>query len=243
MKCIQNKNSINKKLIFYLASTCFQPSLSLDKKSLNASAPLKINRSKFFTIASTTFIYCNTNYQTKYNWTVKKLNKTTLEFISSINLSENPTSTSSELLIQRNTLDYGLYNFKLSLVVYFNTINQVTNEAEVFIEIIQTGLVIFGAQYGVSNFKIGSKQTFYLNPSVYSFDLDSVITPDKLSFLYYCTTKRSLNKNGLSQSGIDLYTYQNSVINLDRNQTCFGSKSKNLSLKGQIIYKIFIFIL
>lgn len=218
-----------------LASTCYQPSLSLDKKSLNASAPLKINRSKLFSIASTTFIYCNTNYTTKYTWTVKKVNKTNSEILSSINLSSNPTSQSPELVIKRNTLDYGLYNFKLNLVVCFNTINQVTSEDEIFIEIIQTGLVIFGAQYGVSNFQIGSKQTFYLNPSVYSFDLDSVITPDQLSYLYYCTTKGSLNKNGISQSSIDLYTYQNSVLNLDRNQTCFGSKSKNLSLKTKII--------
>ena len=200
----------------------------MDLPSINATYPLKIHRSKQFSIPSTTYFKCYTKYTAVYVWTLKKLNKTDLNLASSIDLSTNPTSSSSELLIRSNTLDFGLYIFKLNLVVYYNTSYQVTNSADVYVEIYQTGVTIFAVQYGISNILIGSKQAIFLKPSAFSIDIDSTVAPDMLSYLFYCSTNGVLKKEKLSSS-VDLFTYLNdSTLSLERNQSCFGSKSENL---------------
>ena len=61
---------------------------------------------------------------------------------------------------------------------------------------------------------------------MFTKDIDEIITPDKLEFKFYCKTINSYSKNEISSS-IDLATYKNNAtLELIRNQTCFGSKSK-----------------
>ena len=150
----------------------------------------------------------------------------TLAEISEIDLTSNPTSSSTELLIRENTLEFGLYHFHLKVIVIFNTNKNVTNTDETFIEIIPTGLAVFALENGVSSTLIGSQQALTLSPGVFTKDMDEIITSDKLTFKFYCKTINSYSKNEISSS-IDLAIYKNNAtLELIRNQTCFGSKSE-----------------
>lgn len=154
------------------------------------------------------------------------MNKSNLDVISDIDLSSNPTSFSSEILIKENTLEFGLYRFHLQVIVYFKSKMSVKNADETLIEIIPTGLAIFGLENGASSTLIGSQQAITLSPGVFSKDMDEIITPDKLAFKFYCKTINPYDKNEKSSS-IDLATYKsNSSLKLIRNQTCFGNDSK-----------------
>ena len=169
------------------------------------------------------------------------LDKTSLSVLSEIDLSSNPTSTSTELLIKENTLEYGLYSFKLKVIVYFNSNSNLTNEDETFIEIIPTGIAIFGLENGVNSIVIGSQQSLNLSPGVYTKDMDEVITPDTLKYQFYCKTVSSSNINGVN-SLIDLKTYKNDPsLVLFSNQTCFGFKCKYFLLYLEFIFMFFCF--
>ena len=123
-------------------------------------------------------------------------------------------------------LEFGLYNFRLQVVVYFNSNKSLSNADETFIEIIPSGIAIFGLENGLSSTLIGSQQAITLSPGVFTKDMDEIITPDKLEFKFYCKTINPYDKNEISSS-IDLATYKsNSSLELIRNQTCFGFVSK-----------------
>ena len=70
--------------------------------------------------------------------------------IKSVDLTSNPTFRSSELVMQSNTLEFGLYQFIFQIDVVSSKLYNVTNSASTFIQIIPTGLAIFGLQ--VSHF-------------------------------------------------------------------------------------------
>ena len=160
-----------------------------------------------------------------------QLNETTLQPITALNLASNPTSASSVLVIRENTLDYGLYLFSLEVGVTYNTISFVaSNVAQTFIQIIPTGLAVFAIQNGVSSVLIGSLQAFSLQPSIYTIDMDDIVTPDKLSFTYFCKTVNLSDPNSVFYSQNDLNAYKNNPnLVMSRNQTCFGVSSKYLS--------------
>ena len=219
-------NEIRSYIEIILENVCYQPELNLQKKSKNASSLPKILRSSLFSIPSIANFYCNTSFTSRYIWSARKLNKSNLELVKEIDLTSNPTSSSAELLIKENKLEFGLYHFHLQVIVIFNTNKNVTNTDETFIEIIPTGLAVFALENGVSSTLIGSQQALTLSPSVFTKDMDEIITPDKLAFKFYCKTINPYSKNEISSS-IDLATYKNNAtLDFIRNQTCFGSKSE-----------------
>ena len=156
-----------------------------------------------------------------------KIDPATLLPIINIDLSTNPTSASSELVVKENTLDYGIYKFTLQVPVTYNLVNQITsNLIETYVQIIPTGLAVFAIENGVSSVLIGSRQAFSLQPSIYTIDMDSIITPDKLSFTYFCKTVNLSDTSTVVSSLNDLKTYKNNPnLNMIRNQTCFGINS------------------
>jgi hypothetical protein len=116
-------------------------------------------------------------------------NKTTNQPINTVDLSKNPTSKLSELVIKGNNVDYGFYKFELFVNVTFNVSAMLSsNVVSSYVEVIPGGLAVYAVKNGVSNVLIGSNQEFILQPALYSYDLDDVITADKLSFVFYCQT-------------------------------------------------------
>ena len=195
--------------------------------------PSKVFRSKLFSIPSTAAFFCNTDFSQNYVWTLTQLDETTLKPTASVSLASNPTSTSPELVIKENTLDYGLYLFDLKVTVKYNTNSFKSANSSTYIKIIPTGLAVFAIENGVSTVLIGSNQAFNLQPTVYSFDMDNLIKADKLSFVYYCRTANQSGSNNVLNSQTDLKSFKsNANLVMDRNQNCFGSSSK----KNFILY-------
>ena len=145
-----------------------------------------MSKSDVFSIQSTFSFYCNAKYKSEYFWTMTTLNKTTNQPMYTVDLSKNPTSKFAELVIKGNNVDYGLYKFELFVNVTFNvSVTLTSNVVYSFVEVKPSGLAVYAVKNGVSNVLIGSNQEFFLQPGLYSYDLDDVITADKLSFVFY----------------------------------------------------------
>jgi hypothetical protein len=172
----------------------------------------------------------NQTYALEYTWTVNQISNTGNK--SNIDLAQNPTSYLSELILQANTLMYGLYEINLEVkLVTSDKSSPLSSLIKTYIQIIPTGIVVNAIENGISSILIGSQQNLTLNPSRYSFDLDHLIAPSQiLQFKFYCTTllfNTTFNQS-LSQIQEDLLKIKTSGISssLSRNRTCFNSISK-----------------
>lgn len=193
-----------------------------------STAPCLIYRSNSFSVSSVISFYGSSNFTLQNYWTLNEVDPKTLTNLNDVDLSKNPTSKSSELVIKENTLTYGLYKFQYQVIATFNKISEISsNIPETFIKIIPTGLAVFAIQNGVSNILIGSLQSFNLQPSVYSIDFDNLIQPSELNFTYYCKTVDLSDPNSINASvgSIDLLTFKNQALIMDRNLSCFGNNS------------------
>ena len=182
-----------------------------------------------FSVPTVISFFCNTNFTYQNKWTLTQVDPQTLNIKKIIDLTKNPTSRKSELVIKENFLGYGLYRLVYQVKVTFNGISQISsNVAETFIQIIPTGLAVFGIKNGVSSVLLGSLQSFNLQPSVFSIDYDNKTHPNQLKFVYYCRTVNQSDTNSLNSSSnqIDLltYKYNNSLI-MNKRLNCFGNNS------------------
>ena len=190
------------------------------------------------TVSSVISFYCNTNFTYQNIWTLTQVSPKNLAPVSIINLSQNPTSQSSELVIKENTLGYGLYMFQFQVVVSFNGMSQISsNVAVTYMQVIPTGLAVFSIANGVSYVLIGTNQLFSLQPSVYSVDLDNIVVPSQLTFAYYCKTVNLSDPNSVNApaSQIDLLSYKTNQAVLNGNPDCFVNSSKKNFIKLRTI--------
>ena len=190
------------------------------------------------TVSSVISFYCNTNFTYQNIWTLTQVSPKNLAPVSIINLSQNPTSQSSELVIKENTLGYGLYMFQFQVVVSFNGMSQISsNVAVTYMQVIPTGLAVFSIANGVSYVLIGTNQLFSLQPSVYSVDLDNIVVPSQLTFAYYCKTVNLSDPNSVNApaSQIDLLSYKTNQAVLNGNPDCFVNSSKKYFIKLRTI--------
>ena len=199
------------------------------------------------TFSSVISFYCNTNFTYQNIWTLTLVSPKNLAPLSVINLSTNPTSQSSELVIKENSLAYGLYMFQFQVLVSFNGMSQISsNVAVTYMKIIPTGLAVFGIANGVSYVLIGTNQLFSLQPSVYSMDLDNIVVSSQLNFAYFCKTVNLSDPNSVNTpaSQIDLLSYNTNQAVLNWNQDCFVNSSNNLFIKiNPKIYNKVFFVL
>ena len=193
-----------------------------------SSSPNIIFRSNLFSVSSIIYFYCsNVTFTSTNTWTLNQLDAG-LKVLKVVDLSTNPTSASTELVIKENTLDYGLYQFSLQVDVSFNG-QVVSSLAQTYVQIVPTGLAVFALENGVSSVLVGSKQAFNLNPSLYTFDMDGLITPDKLSFVYYCKMVNLTDQSRLVNMQNDLKAFKTDPnLVIVRDQNCFGATSKKI---------------
>ena len=214
--------------ITFSTSTCYEPKVVFEESYLS-TAPSLIYRSNLFSVSTVISFYCNCNFTYQNKWTLTQVDPQTLKILKLIDLTKNPTSKLSELVIKENSLAYGLYKFRYHVEVTFNGISQIaSNVAETFIQIIPTGLAVFAIKNGVSSVLLGSLQSFNLQPSVFSMDYDNVTQPNKLKFVYYCRTVNQSDTSSFTSSSnqIDLFTYKyNSSLIMNKRLNCFGNSS------------------
>ena len=211
---------------------CSQPILNIDQLFTQQN-PLVIYRSKQISFSTETYFNCNASQTLEYSWTL-------IQIISnnnaSIFLQNNPTAYSSGLVIPKNTLDYGLYQITFSIRIALTSDGYIfMNNISTYASIIPTGVVVNALQNGIQSLLIGSNQALTFNPAFYSIDLDNLVSPQSLSFIFYCKTINMNQTSQLSQD-IDLYQYKmNSTLLMESNYTCFDSNGKT-TLRSQLCY-------
>ena len=182
--------------------------------------PKQIYRSQILSLSSQTYFKCDTNYSFVYNWTI-----TSVATGFSVDLTANPTSTASQLVIPAYTLAYGVYGVQLRANLIANaSYNTFYSTATSYVQILPTGLVVNALQNGVSSQLVGFNQAFVLDPALYSIDLDYLLTNmSSLSFAFFCTI--STNTVSSNQNLLACKTNPSSCTFL-ANQTCFSSSSR-----------------
>ena len=204
---------------------CPLPLLTLTPFS-EQSNPNRIYRSKLFSLSTSIYFACNTSSTYEYTWTL-----TLVDSGQNIDLTANPTYLSSELVIQSNTLTYGVYQFNVQVNVITSQYGTFTNTNQTFIQILPTGLAVFAIANGIESQLIGSSQPFVLNPVGFSFDMDNLVAPSNLVFDFYCQTisltQSSSSSSQIRSSSLKAYL-TNSSLTLAWNTTCFDTLSNSL---------------
>ena len=121
-----------------------------------------------------------------------------LKILKEFQLSENSTVFKSELSFKRNTLEYGIYKLTYDVLLYANVNSKMKTfkfSVKIFIRIISSGIVVFGLENGLDSKLIGSQQSILFMPSVYSFDIDSLVMPSQLEYKYYCRQRNIANND------------------------------------------------
>ena len=185
--------------------------------------PNQNQRSKMFSISTATYFWCNLTYTQTFKWFLNKIYSNSSQ---SVDLSSNPSSISSEIVIKPNTLDYGVYEFICQVNILLTDSGKVyTNNASTFIQIIPTGLVVYTLQNGIQSISIGFEQSLNLSPPKYSFDYDNLAQIKNLTFKFYCSP---INSNSIDVSkSIDLASLKR---NSSLIQACFSSEGFKLIL-------------
>lgn len=94
-----------------------------------------------------------------------------------------------------------------------------------YIEVVSSGIQVFGLQNGVDYIVIGSQQEIALNPAEFSFDMDGYISPKLLNFKFYCQLVDFNSSNSVfNNTDLDLKTLKNK--NLVNSSSCFNSTGK-----------------
>jgi hypothetical protein len=110
-----------------------------------------------------------------------------------IYLNTNPTLAYAELVLQPQTLSYGLFRIVFTAsTVLFNSTEKLSNSIDTFIEIIPSGLVISSLKQskpmygGTIEITRGSNQSIQFNPYLFTYDIDGVAVITNLKFDYSC---------------------------------------------------------
>lgn len=155
------------------------------------SSPLVVERSELLKIRSTTVYTCLQNFTTKNFWRVFSINSETLNE-TLVTFKNNPTVNQSELVIRSNTLFYGLYRISHTVLLevdtgYVKNINNLFESSlDTYVQIVPTGIAVFGLENGNDYILIGNNQSLTVNPLVNSYDMDFLIKTSSLEFKFYC---------------------------------------------------------
>lgn len=224
--------------IVSLIGLCDLPKLEIINNKANLFySPVKIKKSKMFSIGTKTQINCNQSSTNYKEWFIFKMEKSTGNILNIINLINNPTINYAELVIQPNTLEYGLYKFVYKVTMQFDL--SFTSQVETYIEIVPSGIIVaaLNGQTGGGTYEItrGMNQSIELNPVMFSFDLDSIVNIGSLKFKYYCQIIENGIEKGFPMLSYDLkadlftikskYNSDNFIKSLfiNNSQSCFDS--------------------
>ena len=139
---------------------------------------------------------CQISFTSTRTWNLTLID-TSRNALSTIDLSANPSVGTSQLVVQRYTLSYGLYEIKYTVTLIASTNTTLTSTARAFVEIKPSGIIVYGLQNGISLVSIGTAQSLSFSPNSFSLDADQVVSPSNLVFTYNCRTKDSGSTYGL----------------------------------------------
>jgi hypothetical protein len=135
---------------------------------------------------SRTQVNCANSLANLKEWSIFVVNNMTGKDETQIYLKTNPTLAYAELVLQPQTLSYGLYR------IVFTATQILSNSIDTFIEIIPSGLVISSLRLskpmygGTIEITRGSNQSIQFNPYLFTYDIDGVAVITGLKFEYSC---------------------------------------------------------
>ena len=129
------------------------------------SAPSTVRRSQFFSISSSVYISCSTSLSTVKKWTVFKCNPQ-----CSTPVLINGSMTLGEIVVPSNSLDYGVYQIKLTVAMTFSS--QLAASAATYVTIVPSPIIVNLAKLGSSLIIHGQQKMLILDPGSYSIDPD-----------------------------------------------------------------------
>jgi hypothetical protein len=133
---------------------------------------------------------CPISLSNAKEWKIYGVNEFTGQIEKQIFIKNNPTTNYADLVLQPQTLSYGVY--KCVFTVTMSNIANFTSSVETFIKIIPSGLVLstlklsqpmFGGTIEISR---GQNQQIQFDPYLFSYDIDNVAVISTLSFRYAC---------------------------------------------------------
>jgi len=157
-----------------------------------------------------TTIRCST-YSNQKEWTVYQVNDQSEE--QQIFIKNNPTINYADLVLQPQTLSYGLYRIVFSVIM---TDTIYSSFAFTYIQIKPSGLVLSSLRLsqpmygGTIEITRGQNQQIQFNPYLFTYDIDGVTVITSLTFKYSC----QLIESNIPQ-GYPLQPGTNQTIHLD----------------------------
>jgi hypothetical protein len=231
---------------------CNNPTIDIDGKSPFFYKPTKYLRTELFTLVSSTTLNCELTLANKKEWLIYLVNSSDGSILSQVNLATNPTIAFAELVIQPNSLNFGLYKFVYRVTMLDGVYNNLySSEVATFIKIKPAGIIVSSLANSVGGgtleTNLGLSQSLVLNPVSYSYDLDGIVRANSLNFKFYCQVIEKGIEKGYAKLGyntnIDLYTFKydnkNLPVGMSSNFTCFDSSSNFFIF--YFIFKLFLF--
>ncbi|CAF4676682.1 unnamed protein product [Rotaria socialis] len=162
---------------------CYQPIITLTPANSSLSSPLQYRRSEAFSISSYIQLNCSGSLSNTIEW---KISHCTSTICSSETLQEQTIITTlSELYIPELTLDYGTYQFTLTVRMF--AARQLSSAASAYIQIIPSNIVVNLVQFGPTMITRGYQQDLILDPGSYSIDPDTItFNASNWNYEYYC---------------------------------------------------------
>ena len=209
---------------------CFNPILSITNRSSLFYSPTIYNRSNLFFIETTTVINCTDNLNNTKTWFIYKTDPLSGARGAQVKLTNNPTVNYAEIVIQPNSLSYGLYRFLYQVSMSGPNTVAFMNQIDTYIKIIPSGIVVSAFNNGLNEIRRGLSQNIVLDPVTNSYDLDNLISTSALNFKFYCQILDDGIARGFSyltlHTKIDLLMFKKNPSLSNSIFSCFNDKCK-----------------
>ena len=222
--------SITKNIAVSVNYDCQPPTVDILNKASLFYQPSFYKKNQMIVLETNLTLNCGSSLINFKKWTIFQVDPMTGNLRNQIQIMNNPTMEYSELVIQPGVLNYGLYQFAYTVTME-NSI--FSSQVAHYIQIVPSGIVVFSMKSGIAEITRGISQFIILNPLKYSFDVDKIITPDKLTFQFYCQSVDNGIPRGYPMASftdkIDLMSFQNNTFpnyKMSNNKTCFDNPSK-----------------
>jgi len=187
------------KIIFF---KCQNPTINIISRQALFRNATVYKKSDFVNIVSSTKIICNLSTSNHKQWEIYLVSELNGLDKQQIHIVNNPTLNFAELVLQPNSLNYGIYRIVYSVTMSGTSNSVFTSQIDTFIQIFPTGLVISALKSsqpiygGTIEITRGFDQKIEFDPFINSFDIDSVAVMTSLTFKYSCQIIDSNTQNG-----------------------------------------------
>lgn len=150
-----------------LIEVCSQPLITLIPDGTSLTAPIQFQRYQDVYISSNIVLNCRASLSIRAQWTI---NNCTSNCSALVQLNPSVATTYTELFLPARTLNYGIYQLQLTVVMTASS--TAIASAIAYIKITPSGITANLVQFGTSIISSGHEKNLLLDPGTYSVDPD-----------------------------------------------------------------------